>query len=129
MEVSVTNFHQYIIDIENLFVQYISNGKPPDIFSEYIGKIYCLEDQIKNANWIDSELLNPVIDGLYRHYNFIICNTFRKQLTAFIYKQNILVNQISSRKIYSENWEANRQQRERTINERTSSPKCILQTS
>lgn len=30
---------------------------------------------------------------------------------------------------YSENWEANRQQRERTINERASSPKCILQTS
>ena len=59
MEVSVTNFHQYIIDIENLFVQYISNGKPPDIFSEYIGKIYCLEDQIKNANWIDSELSKP----------------------------------------------------------------------
>ena len=59
MEVSVTNFHQHIIDIENLFVQYISNGKPPDIFSEYIGKIYCLEDQIKNANWIDSELSKP----------------------------------------------------------------------
>ena len=56
MEVSVISFHQHIIDIENLFVQYISNGKPPDIFSEYIGKIYCLEDQIKNANWIDSEL-------------------------------------------------------------------------
>ena len=72
MEVSVISFHQHIIDIENLFVQYISNGKPPDIFSEYIGKIYCLEDQIR------------FIDGLYRPYNFIICNTFRKQLTAFI---------------------------------------------
>ena len=59
MEVSVISFHQHIIDIENLFVQYISNGKPPDIFSEYIGKIYCLEDQIKNANWIDSELSKP----------------------------------------------------------------------
>ena len=56
MEVSVTNFHQHIIDIDNLFIQYISHGKPPAIFSEYMRKIYCLEDQIKNDNWINSEL-------------------------------------------------------------------------
>ena len=56
MEVYVTNFHQHIINIENLFIQYISTGKPPAIFSEYMKKIYCLQDQITTGNWIDSEL-------------------------------------------------------------------------
>ena len=55
MEVSVTNFHQHIIDIENLFVQYISNGKPPDIFSEYIGKIY-LEVKKRPRYFIDKRI-------------------------------------------------------------------------
>lgn len=60
MEVSVTNFHQHIIDIENLFVQYISNGKPPDIFLNILVKYTVWKTKLRTLTGLIQNYLNPV---------------------------------------------------------------------